>query len=268
MNKEWMESSFDGTKLFVTKKTPVELEAIAVIVHGLAEHSGRYSYVENRLLENKIGVYKFDHRGHGKSEGEEVYYEDYNDLFDDVNHIVELAKTENPELPIFVIGHSMGGLGVTGFGAKYPGKVDGIVTSGAATRDRLGLFGEDLLELDPHMTIPNELGDGICSVEQVRKDYVKDPLNKMMMTAGIAQQLGQGIKWLKENSDKFVEPVLLLHGEKDALVSYKDSIEMFENIGSEDKQIKIYGDLQHEIFNEYAKPEVVVDTINWIKNRI
>ncbi|KAA5634784.1 lysophospholipase, partial [Pseudomonas aeruginosa] len=88
---------FDGTKLFTTKNLINKMDGVVVITHGLAEHSGRYHYVEQRLNQANLGVYKFDHRGHGKSEGEEVYYDDFNDLIDDINHIVELAKNENPD---------------------------------------------------------------------------------------------------------------------------------------------------------------------------
>lgn len=268
MNKEWMEKSFDGSELFVSKSIPEDMIGLAVIVHGLAEHSGRYKYVEEKLLEANLGVYRFDHRGHGQSAGEEAYYEDFNDLIDDVNHIVELAKKENPDYPVFLIGHSMGGFGVNAFATKYPKKVRGIVSSGAVTRDNIGLVTGVFDELDPHFRVPNELTDGVCSVEEIRIDYANDPLNRKSFTAGLGQELAKGVQWLKSNTEALVDPILFIHGENDALVSYKDSLDSFKEIASEDKQVKIYGHLFHEIFNEYSKDEVIADTISWIKARI
>ncbi|MGO3018745.1 MAG: alpha/beta hydrolase [Anaerococcus sp.] len=268
MKKELMLQSFDGTKLFAEKSLPDNMKAVIVLVHGLAEHSGRYKYVIEKLNDANFGVYRFDHRGHGKSEGERAYYEDYNDLIDDINFVVELAKKENSGLPVYLIGHSMGGFGVTAFGTKYKGKVDGIVASGALTRDFNNTVKEIPSELDPHTRLENEMGDGVCSVEEVRIDYENDPLNEKTFTVGLGQQLAKGLEWLKDNSEDFVYPVLILHGERDALVSYEDSLNFFKEIASDDKQVKIYGNLFHEIYNEYAKDEVIQDTISWLNNRI
>ena len=110
--------------------------------------------------------------------------------------------------------------------------------------------------------------DGVCSVEEVRIDYVNDPLNKKSFTVGLARSLASGVAWLKERGNVFSDPVLLLHGRLDSLVSYKDSLDFFSEASSNDKQVKIYGNLFHEIFNEYAKDEVINDVLVWIKNRI
>ncbi|MGX7107906.1 alpha/beta hydrolase [Facklamia miroungae] len=266
--KIWTLESFDGTKLFASKSLIEDMKAVVVIVHGLAEHSGRYDYVAKKLNEANFGVYRFDHRGHGKSEGERTHFNDYNDLIDDINHVLELAKKENPDLPIFLIGHSMGGFGVTSFGTKYPQKVNGIVSSGALTRDLNNSVKSALTDLDPSTRIPNELGEGVCSVEEVREDYQNDPLNEKSYSIGLAQQLAKGLDWLEKHPTDFVDPILILHGEKDGLVSYEDSLKFFKEIESEDKQVKIYGKLFHEIFNEYMKDEVIQDAISWIENRI
>lgn len=268
MEKDWTLESFDGTKLFASKSLPEDMQAIVVLVHGLAEHSGRYKYVIEKLNKANIGVYRFDHRGHGKSEGERAHYEDYNNLIDDVNYVVELAKKENQNLPVFLLGHSMGGFGVTSFGTKYPQKVNGIISSGALTRDFNNTLKTVPSDLDPHTRLDNEMGEGVCSVEEVRLDYQNDPLNEKSFSAGLAQELSKGIDWMKNHSEDFVDPILILHGEKDALVSYEDSLNFFKEIKSEDKQIKIYGKLFHEIFNEYAKDEVIQDAISWIQNRL
>lgn len=119
---ENMVLSFDGTKLFVNKEVDMDCRAVCVIVHGLCEHQGRYDYLAEKMHEMGFGTYRFDHRGHGRSEGERTYYDDFNQLLDDVNVVVDMAVSENSALPVFLLGHSMGGFAVALYGAKYPNK--------------------------------------------------------------------------------------------------------------------------------------------------
>lgn len=264
-----MISSFDGTKLFLNREVAEDSKAIAVIVHGLAEHQGRYDYVADVLHQNGIGTYRFDHRGHGRSEGERTHYDDFNQLLDDTNVIVDMAFAENPGLPVFLIGHSMGGFTVSLYGAKYPDKgLAGIVTSGAVTHGTNQLKMPRQEGIDPHTRLENALGPGVCSVKEVVDWYAKDPLNEQSYTVGLMSQICEGVLWFREAIANFHYPVLMLHGEKDALVDVEDTYQFFKRVPSEDKQMKIYGGLFHEIFNEYCKDEVVSDAVKWILKRI
>ncbi len=267
MKEERKMPSFDGTELAVTVNTPEEAKAVVVIVHGLCEHMGRYDYITDKLTDRGFKVYRFDHRGHGKSEGQRYYYANKDDIIDDTNFIADTAAQENPALPLYVIGHSMGGFAAAAFGTKYPGKAKGFVLSGGLTRDNYKLLAGVGPDVDPMAEIPNELGDGVCSNPDVVAAYVADPLNGKFFTAGLCQQVSKGIEWLTETKT-FSDPVILLHGDKDALVNPKDSIDFFEDIPVKDKQLKIYGNACHEIFNEYIRDDVIDDAIHWIEKRI
>lgn len=267
MNSEANFTSHDGMRLFTKKDIPANCKIICVIVHGLCEHQGRYDYLVGKFNAAGIGTYRFDHRGHGRSEGERTYYENFHDMIDDAKAVVDLAKSENPDKPVFLVGHSMGGFCVSLFGAKYPGAVKGIVMSGALTHDNGKLIGSMPAGMDVHATIPNALGDGVCSVKEVVDWYGKDPYNTQTFTYGLCYQLTAGIAWLKERLANFGEPCILLHGEKDALVSVQDSYDFFNTIASKDRQLKVYGGLFHEIFNEYCRDEVIDDAISWILHR-
>lgn len=268
MTNEFFVSSFDQTSLYAKKDIPLEPKAVVLIVHGLCEHQGRYDYLSVKLNESGYSVYRFDHRGHGQSEGKKVFYNDFNELIDDVNVLVELAKNENPSLPLFILGHSMGGFAVANFGIKYPGKVDGIIMSGALTRNNIGLASELPRNLPVDTYFPNELGGGVCSDPAVVEAYANDPYVEKQISAGLFYEVFKGVEWCKENSFKFIEPVILLHGCNDGLVSEKDSRDFFGDISSTDKCLKIYPHLFHEIFNEPVKDEVIVDTINWLNKRV
>lgn len=267
--QQTMIPSFDNTMLYLNKEVQSDNTAVAVIVHGLAEHQGRYDYLAELFHNNGIGTYRFDHRGHGRSEGEQTHYNNYNELLDDVNTIVDMAINENKDKPVFLLGHSMGGYAVALYGAKYTDKnLKGIVTSGALTKDNGCLLSGVPKELDAHFRLPNELGAGVCSVQEVVDWYGKDPYNSKTFTAGLCHELCKGIDWFNNASKDFKYPVLMMHGEKDGIVSVKDTYDLFSSVSSTDKQMKIYGNLFHEIFNEYCRDEVINDAIVWIKNRI
>ncbi len=136
-----MFASFDKTQLYLNREIVEEAKGVAVIVHGLCEHHGRYDYFAGLFHQAGISTYRFDHRGHGRSEGERTFFTDFNELLDDTHEVVKMAVSENPDIPVFLIGHSMGGFTVSLYGVKYPDeRLKGIVTSGALTYDLGGLI--------------------------------------------------------------------------------------------------------------------------------
>ena len=262
-------SSFDGTELYVKTEVAEGCKAIVVIVHGLCEHQGRYDYFAEKLHAAGYGTYRFDHRGHGRSQGENPNYGTFHEILDDTNVIVDLAIGENPGVPVYLLGHSMGGFAVSLYGAKYPDKkLRGIVTSGAAVCDTIGLFAGAPAGLDPNIQLPNELGGGVCSVAEVVDWYGKDPYNRKAYCIGLVYALKEGQAWFSESMKTFAYPVFMTHGEKDGLVGMDDSVIFFRNAASADKTLKIYGNLFHEILNEYCKDDVSADMIQWMDARI
>lgn len=267
-----MEGTFktlEGLNLFYTKTVRAEDKAVCVVVHGLCEHGGRYDYVCQKLNEAGIGTYRFDHRGHGRSDGEKAYADDYNHFHQDTNTVVDMAIEENPDKPVFLLGHSMGGLSVCLYGIEYPGKsIKGIITTGAAIRDDLNIIGGVPAELDEHVQIPNTIGPAVCSVPEIVAAYESDPYTAQIFTPGIMRTIGKGMDYFNPNIQKFAYPVLIMHGEKDVLISYNSSINFFAQASSTDRQLKIYGGLFHEILNEYCRDEVISDIVHWIENRL
>lgn len=266
--KEFQEKSFDGTILRVVKAVPENSTGVVVVVHGLAEHLGRYEELAAVLNESQLAVYRFDHRGHGKSEGPRAYYRDFNEIIEDVNVVFELARKENPGLPVFVLGHSMGGFAAACFGTKYPDKAAGIILSGALTRDNRELLQGVAPELSVTQYLPNSLGNLICTDQAVVKAYMEDPLVLMEVSVGLFRALLAGIEWLKEHKRQFTAPALLLHGCEDQLVSEQDSRELFGDIASTDKELKIYAKLYHEILNEPRHPEIMAEIVSWINKHL
>lgn len=153
MQEERMIISFDGTKLRFKKDAVENPKALIVIAHGLCEHLNRYDYFTEKLNENGYSVYRYDQRGHGKSEGKKVYFKDFNEMPDDLGQILALAREESEGKKVFLFGHSMGGETVTLFGTKNPGMADGIITSGALTHYNHPVMGDQFPIEAPDDTI-------------------------------------------------------------------------------------------------------------------
>ncbi len=263
-----MISSFDGTQLYLNKEVSGDNTCVAVIVHGLCEHQGRYDYLAELFHKSGIGTYRFDHRGHGRSEGETAYYNHYDEMLDDVGLVVDMALADNPDKPVFLVGHSMGGFAVSLYCVKHPDKrLTGVVTSGALTADNKRIISDLPRTLDPHLQLPNELGSGVCSVPEVVAWYGQDPYNRKSFSVGLCYAIIEGLAWFHKARNDFAYPVLMLHGEDDGLVSVQDTYDFFAAAASKDRQMKIYGELYHEVFNEYCRDEVIGDAIRWILAR-
>lgn len=267
LSKNMMFRNKDNIELFVQKDLVEDPKAIIVIVHGLAEHLGRYDYVVSKLNDWGYSVYRFDNQGHGKSEGKRTYIDNYKNFSQDVNEIVSMAKTENNNEKVFVLGHSMGGMISTVYGIDYKNTVDGIILSAGLTIDEAKLL-ESNKDVDDDAKIQNALGDLICTDKSVVEDYENDPLVCHVTAGKIYKECYKAVKYIYDNMNKFEYPVYILHGEEDKIVSPEDSKILYEHISSLDKSLKLYPGLYHEIMNEFAKDKVLDDIHFWLEDRI
>ena len=258
----------DHLKLYLQIDSEENPKAVVVVVHGLCEHCGRYGYVTSRLNDAGYSVYRFDHRGHGRSDGKPVYYDSWDENSNDIYDVVQIAKAENPGKKLYVLGHSMGGYGTACFATRFPKEADGIILSGALTRYNTQCAGPLPLEAPADMYVPNALGDGVCSDPTVTKAYAEDPLVAKQMSIGLLNSMYAGVAYLKEHAQDFIAPVLILHGCNDGIVSPTDSMELFQEIGSTDKSLRIYAHLFHEIFNEPVKSQILDDVTLWLDQRV
>lgn len=264
----------DGTKFYYKKDIPKEPRAVIIVVHGFAEHLGRYEYIKDKLYESDFAVYRYDLRGHGRTEGEKGHIDSFNQFIEDTDELVNLAHEEFSQLPIYMLGHSMGGLITFSYGLKHKDKLKGQILSGAAVRKvpqvegvKGGLI-QFLNFFAPKMRVEQELSEDICTDKKVVKAYEKDPLVLKDATLNFyVQFLLKGTKFVEDNIQGYNYSCLILHGEKDKIIPKEASTYIYKNISSKDKEIKIYKGLYHEILNEVEKDIVIKDIINWIEKR-
>jgi len=268
MEREITKKAFDGVELYGKVNVLDTPRAAIVMIHGLCEHQGRYDYVAGYLNRQGFGTYRFDLRGHGRSGGPRTYYSHEEEIIKDAKVFVDLALKENPGLPVFVFGHSLGGYAAAYFGTKWPGLVKGFVTTGAWTRDNKEALIGIPDGLDPNFETDNTLADAVCSDRAVVEAYKNDPYTQPKVTLGLFYAVKKGHAWMKENATLFTDPVIVMHGASDMIVSEKDSRDFFGEIGSEDKSLFIYSGLWHEILNEPCKDRILGDITEWLNERI
>jgi alpha-beta hydrolase superfamily lysophospholipase len=243
-----------------------------MITHGLGEYADRYAHVAHALNDAGLNVYTFDLRGHGHSEGERAFANSMHEYREDAEAVF---ATIPQDLPIFVLGHSMGGLITLLFLMHQKRKVKGVVFSGAAFEP-----GEDitsfvifitkiLAKFFPRLQTTKLNPTSISRDPQTVAAYAADPL---IYHGGIKTGLGLAfLKAFDEVKPRFGEfdyPVLIMHGEADKLTNIKGSKELYAKAASQDKTLKIWEGAYHEIFNETNRQEVIEMTTNWIKERL
>ena len=278
-----------GTKLFFRKNIVPNAKGAVVIVHGAAEHSGRYDYLAKRLNEAGYSTYRFDHRGHGRSASPYVdnaiprgNIDDWSNLVNDVHQFVQIAHSENAGKKVFLFGHSMGSFAVQSYGAKYPGTVAGIVSNGGGiavnpwgpdTEGPKKVTAHDLTDAEKNAspTISQLLPmdkltsfNGVCTDQAVIDNYKKDPLNNKYMSLGMVKQMGVAQVYNTFNAPSFTEPTLIMHGANDGIVPSYFDVNWYNAIGSKDKKIIEWQGLMHETINEPVKDQVDDAIINWV----
>ncbi|PTI39392.1 alpha/beta hydrolase [Staphylococcus succinus] len=265
-------AGYDGLKLYLNKDYPHNLpKAVLVISHGLAVHSHQFVDFAKTMNNNDVAVYRFDARGHGKSDGrDKIHLNSYFEMVEDLRLVVEKAKIENPNIPIFVMGHSMGGHITALYTTKYPQAVDGVILAGAVLRySQLNL--DDLPRPEPADSFVNgiEIMHKIFDLPMEEKDSDwDDPLILETFSVSFMNGFKEGIQYLKANAEKFNASVLLVSGSDDLNVVPKDAIDFYQETTSKDKSLRLYSGLGHYLMFEPNGDLVVTDIVGWINQRV
>ncbi|MEU6586727.1 lysophospholipase [Nocardia sp. NPDC046763] len=248
-----------------------EPRAVAVIVHGYAEHSGRYAHVAQRLTESGFAVYALDHTGHGKSEGPRANVVSLDTAADNVRTMLATATGRHPGLPSFLIGHSMGGLTTAYLATRDQPEVTGIVLSAPAIEIEAGNAVQRLAAPLVSKYLPNlpvvKLDSTLVSRDpDVVRAYDTDPLvHHGGVPARTAGEMLRAGEFVKSHLDRLTAPLLVQHGAADALASPTGSDLLERSAASKDKTVIRYDGLYHEIYNEPEQDKVLTDLVNWLE---
>jgi alpha-beta hydrolase superfamily lysophospholipase len=258
------EHTLAGTRGGITvREWPCERPRyVALLVHGYGEHIGRYEHVADVLTAHGAAVFGPDHMGHGKSAGERVLIEDFEDVVTDVHAVERLARKAHPGVPVVLIGHSMGGLIAARYAQRYGTGLAALVLSGPVIGTwelpgTLLAFTEvpdvpidtDLLSRDP------EVGSAYAADPLVWHGRFRRPTLEAFATALETVTKSGGIGPL---------PLLWVHGDDDRIVPLPGTRTGIEDLRGTEWTERVYPGARHEVFNETNRDEVLADVTAFV----
>lgn len=266
----------DGANLYIESWLPdSEPKAVVLIVHGLAEHIGRYAHVAAYLVERGYGVYGLDQRGHGKSPGLRAYFESFNQPIADLKQFFDQVAAAHPGKPVFLYGHSLGALLGLAYGLTCQHELAGAIIAGVtlgvegaqpASKVAIGAVLNRIIPTLP--TVPLD-SKGLSHNPAVVAAYDHDPL---VYRGSVRARMGNYIvsvgRAVRRRLHEITLPILILHGGSDPICPPAGSEILYRSAASSDKTLKIYPNLLHEIHHEAEQETVFADMTAWLDKRV
>ena len=263
-----------GNKLFVRSWRPATPpRAVVAICHGFNAHSGRYQWVAEQLVAGGYAVYALDLRGRGKSDGPRFFVGDIADYVNDLSALIRLAKSREPGLPVFLLGHSAGGVVACTYALDNQPNLAGLISESFAYRVPAPAFA---------LAILNWLGGvaprlGVLKLKN--RDFSRDPAVVAAMDAdpliagenqpaGTIAALIRAAGRLTREFSRITIPVLVLHGTADKATVPAGSQFFYDTAGSKDKTIKLYDGHFHDLLADTGKEGVMADIKGWIEQHL
>lgn len=275
---QYQQGTFFGegeTELYYQSWFPsVPPRAILVIIHGLGGHSGLFNNIIDHLVAENYGVFAYDLRGHGRSQGQRGYIKNWAEFRGDLQAFLSLIRQQYSHCSCFLWGHSLGGIIVLDYVMRYPEQVQGAIIV-AAPLGEVGvspikvLIGKILSRFWPSFTLDTgiELEAGSRDAK-VLDAYLNDPLRHTQATARLANEFFLTVAWIKSHIYQLKIPLLFLQGGADR-ISFADGVRLFfEQVSWQDKQLIIYPQAYHELHNDLNYLEVIKDLIFWLDKHL
>jgi alpha-beta hydrolase superfamily lysophospholipase len=264
----------DGARLLRRAWLPADPQRVVILVHGLAEHSGRYDRAGAWLAGRDCAVHAYDHRGHGLSEGSRGHLAAFSQLLDDLEGFLAVVRREHEGLPLALVGHSMGGLVTAALLCERKPDVHCAALSGAplVVPDQFSTLRmravRTLRRLAPRLRISGRVDPKSLSRDpEVVRGYVTDPLVFRRISVSMAVELMDAVVRTASNAFQVQVPLLLLHGETDGLCPAQGSRAFHAQLRGAGHRLRIYPQLRHEILNEPEQEQVLEDLLAWLLER-
>jgi alpha-beta hydrolase superfamily lysophospholipase len=262
-----------GIDIFTRSWRPAKPRAVVVIAHGFNSHSGQYFWVAQQLLAAGYSVYALDHRGRGKSGGERFFVEKFADYVDDLSTFIGMVKSQEPGLPVFLLGHSAGGVVSCLYAIEHQSGLAGLICESFAFQVPAPDFALSLLKgvshIAPHAHV----------LKLKNEDFSRDPkivqaMNADPLIAGESQpaetvaEMVRADERLKKEFPRITLPLLILHGTQDKATRPSGSQFFHDTAGSKDKTLKLYDGAFHDLLNDIDRQKVLADIVGWINARL
>jgi acylglycerol lipase len=244
-----------------------------VIVHGFNSHSGHYQWVGQQFAENGLAVHALDLRGRGRSAGDRFHVDKAQDYIDDVATLVSMAKAHHPGLPVFLLGHSAGGVISCVYTLDHQAELAGLICESFAHELPAPDFAIAVLKglsyIAPNVHVLKLDNNGFSRDAKVVESLFNDPLiaNEVQPTQTVATMV-RADERLKKEFDRITLPLFILHGTLDTVTKPSGSQHFYDAAGSTDKTLKLYEGHYHDLLNDIDKEIVLADIQHWIDARI
>lgn len=278
-------------------KPDSDIKGVVQVAHGVTEHMGRYEELAQFLTSNGYVLIGNDHIGHGLSTNSKKMYfgpkNSFDYVIDDVLECTNIIKNKYPNIPITLLGFSLGSFVARAYAIKYPYMVNNLILIGTGYNNELELkiaklaalnearkHGDDQMSslikkltfdtYNKHFTPINTDLDWLCKNKEELNKFLEDPLRGKIISAGLFRELLNGMSYSNnvKNIDRMRKDmsILLLSGAEDPVGNFTKGVycvyNLFNNIN--DVEIKIYNDARHDILHEECKKEVFDDINNWL----
>jgi acylglycerol lipase len=247
--------------------------AAVVLCHGVNSHGGQYLWPASQLALSGFAPFALDLRGRGKSDGERYVVGDVADYVADVAAVIQLAKSRHPDLPVFLLGHSAGGVVSSTYALDHQSEIAGLICESFAFKVPAPDFALALIKglsrIAPRLPV----------LRLKNEDFSRDPiavriLNSDPLTAGEVQPartvaaLVRANERLRREFPRITLPVFILHGTADKATMPAGSQLFYDTAGSKDKTLKLYEGHFHDLLNDVGKDAVLADIKAWIDARL
>jgi alpha-beta hydrolase superfamily lysophospholipase len=266
--------SSGGVEICVRSVSPIGRPRAAVVIcHGVNSHGGQYLWPLGQFALAGLAPFALDLRGRGKSAGERYYVDDVADYVADVATVIRLAKSRHPGLPVFLLGHSAGGVVSSTYALDHQAEIAGLICESFAFKvpapDAVLAVIKGLARIAPKLPV----------LKLRNEDFSRDPvavrvLNSDPLTAGEVQPartvaaLVRANERLRREFPRITLPVFILHGTADKATMPAGSQLFFDTAGSRDKTLKLYEGHFHDLLNDVGKEAVLADIRAWIDARL
>ena len=248
--------------------------AAVVYVHGIGDHGSRHPHLVEALVLAGHMVLTPDLRGHGRSPGRRGHIDAWADYREDLHGLVQVARSMCPGSPLFLVGHSLGGLIVLEYALRLPEGLRGVVAMSPA----LNLDGVPrwkvvasiaLGRLVPRLSMRLGLdSEGLSRDPAVKSADDQDPLLHSRATVRLGAEVPKALGWTLEHAGELRVPLLVVHGSADTIVPAAASLAFYERAGVPDKTRIEYEGGYHELDNDTEKDRVLRDMRDWLADRM
>ncbi|MDQ3855260.1 MAG: lysophospholipase [Chloroflexota bacterium] len=276
---EWQEGwlkGANGIDLYYRAWRPgsADPRAVIALAHGFGEHGGRYSNLVAQLVPHGYAVYALDHQGHGKSRGRRGHVGRWDEYREGLGALLRLVGEREPARPLFLMGHSLGGVIVLDYALRHPEGLRGLIASSPAlgrvgVSTLLRLASRGLSRVWPELTLDTRLDIGTLSRDpEVLRACREDPLVHSLGTPRLSTELDRTVRWVQANARRLDVPFLMFHGTADRLAYPEERRVFFAHVGATDKTLLEYEGSYHETMNDLDHRRVLCDLEAWLEQHL